>query len=54
MFAILGAAPPLSDIDCVFGGRLICRMQAKANGKTDDEVKLLIDAACASKRKETI
>jgi hypothetical protein len=29
-------------------------MQAKANGKTDDEVKLLIDAAVASKRTETI
>lgn len=29
-------------------------MQAKANGKTDDEVKLLIDSAVASKRTETI
>ena len=29
-------------------------MQAKANGKTDDEVKLLIDAAVAAKRTETI
>lgn len=29
-------------------------MQAKANGKTDDQVKLLIDAAVASKRTETI
>ena len=29
-------------------------MQAKANGKTDDEVKLLIDAAVAAKRAETI
>ena len=29
-------------------------LQAKANGKTDDEVKLLIDAAVAAKRTETI
>jgi hypothetical protein len=29
-------------------------MQAKANGKTDDQVKLLIDAAVANKRTETI
>lgn len=29
-------------------------MQAKANGKTDDEVKLLVDAAVARKRTETI
>jgi hypothetical protein len=29
-------------------------MQAKANGKTDDEVKLLVDGAIATKRTETI
>jgi hypothetical protein len=29
-------------------------MQAKANGKSDDEVKLLVDAAVAAKRTETI
>ncbi len=29
-------------------------MQAKANGKTDDEVKLLVDAAVAAKRAATI
>ena len=29
-------------------------MQAKANGKTDDEVKLLVDDAVATKRTETI